>query len=75
MRDNLLTRFGAKFELGQFYPAYERSKKAAEAPPDWLVFSLKRGLGSDATNVALCYYAWERNAKPDDTLARLWNTL
>jgi len=56
MKDNLFAKFGAKFELGQFYPSYERSKKAALAPPDWLVFSLKSGLGSDATNVGICYY-------------------
>lgn len=52
--ENLFQKFGAHFELGQFYPSYERQQKLV--PPDWLVSSIKSDLGLDATNVAICYY-------------------
>lgn len=54
MTKNLFQTFSAKFDLGQFLPSYERHEQMV--PPDWLVFSIKSGLVTDATNVAICHY-------------------
>lgn len=54
MAKNLFHTFGAKFELGQFLPSFEKHEQMS--PPDWLVDSIKSGLVADATNVAICHY-------------------
>ncbi len=59
MRRNLFEKFGATFELGQFYPAYERKLNAVE--PDWLVPGSKAALVDDATFIALFYWCEGRS--------------
>jgi hypothetical protein len=59
MLGNLFEKFGATFELGQFYPAYERKLNAVE--PDWLIPGSKAALVDDATFIALCYWCEGRS--------------
>ena len=51
---NLFDKFGARFELGQFYPSYERNLNAVLA--DFMVPGHKWTLVGDANFVAICYW-------------------
>jgi hypothetical protein len=54
MRRNLFQKFGARFELAQFYPSYERNLNAVIA--DFMVPGNKWTLVGDANFVAICYW-------------------